>query len=371
MSEYRQDPLSRRWVITGSDRAARPNEFIEPPVTRQPGPCPFCAGNERETPEAVSTYALSGDEKWLVRVVPNKYPALSTDQSADPARVPLSLHSLSDVPGLPGFGRHEVIIESPRHVASFTELLPLEAEYVIRAYRDRLRQLKAERQYAYVQIFKNVGPAAGASLEHVHSQLLALPGVPEVIQQELAASGAFYSEHGRSLLGKLIADELSAGERIVAQTQRFVAFCPYASRFSYEVWVGPRRHESRFEDVEDDQFGELSRLMNDVIGRIERAAGQPTYNYFLHTQPFDMPSADHYHWHIEIIPRLSKVAGFEWGTGCFINPLASETAAEHLRAAVSPAGDRTMHAVPDVPSGKNSEAAPDVPMKVVDPFPLP
>lgn len=362
MSEYRQDPLSRRWIITGSDRAARPNEFLEPPITRQPGPCPFCAGNESETPDAVSTYVLNGGKNWLVRVVPNKYPAISTDQSVDRATAPLSAGSGVGSAGIPGFGRHEVIIESPRHVASFTELIPLEAEFVIRAYRDRLSQLKAERRYAYVQIFKNVGPAAGASLEHVHSQLLALPGVPEAIQQELTASGDYYRQSGVSLLGKLIADELAAGTRIVAETDRFVAFCPYASRFSYEVWVAPRRHEPCFEDVEDGQFGELSRLMQDVIGRIERTVGQPTYNYFLHTQPFDMPAAGHYHWHIEIIPRLSKVAGFEWSTGCFINPLASESAAEHLRAAVE---------AKDVPPGKNSEAASKMPMTVVDPFPLP
>jgi len=183
-----------------------------------------------------------------------------------------------------------------------------------------------------LQIFKDVGPAAGASLEHVHTQLVALPDVPEVVQQELESSGEFFKSHKRSLLLDMLEKELTAGERIVAETKHFVAFCPYASRFGFEVWIVPRRHQPRFEDVEAGELGELSRLAREMIGRIERAAGRVAYNYFLHTQPFDMPAHDHYHWHIEIIPRLTKVAGFEWGTGCFINAYPPESSAAELRA---------------------------------------
>src|SRR5262245_51865364 len=166
MSEFRQDPLSRRWVIIGGERGGRPNEFVEA-TTRASGlTCPFCAGHEGETPPAIATYGANGKAKWLVRVVPNKFPAVTVDQPS-------------------GFGRHEVIIESPRHVASLSELSDEEAEAAFVAYRDRLAELKREGQFQYVQIFKNVGPAAGASLEHVHSQLVALSSVPEVVQQEL------------------------------------------------------------------------------------------------------------------------------------------------------------------------------------------
>jgi UDPglucose--hexose-1-phosphate uridylyltransferase len=321
MSEFRQDPLSRRWVIIGGERAGRPNEFLEA-ATRATGlQCPFCAGHEADTPPAIATYGANGKGKWLVRVVPNKFPAVTPEKS---------YVVTSD--SAPGFGRHEVIVESPRHVASLSELTDAESEAAFAAYRDRLFQLKGDGPYRYVQIFKNVGPAAGASLEHIHSQLIALPTVPEVIEQELVASGDFFRQHQRSLLLEMLEQEIAAGDRVVAKTDRFVAFCPYASRFAYEVWIVPRQHQPRFEDVEPGELGELSRLAREMIGCIERAIGPVAYNYFLHTQPFDMPAYDHYHWHIEIIPRLTKVAGFEWSTGCFINPYPPESAAAHLRA---------------------------------------
>jgi UDPglucose--hexose-1-phosphate uridylyltransferase len=333
MSEYRQDPLSRRWVIIGSDRAARPNEFVEEPVRRQPGPCPFCAGNEHETPEAVASYAAPGKRSaWLVRIVPNKYPAVTADEALCPqCQPPLGLSSPKDE-SIPGFGRHEVIIESPRHVASLSELTTTEAELVFQAYRDRIAALKVTGQFRYVQIFKNVGPHAGASLEHVHSQLVALPGVPEVVTQELASCRDYFAVHRRPLVAGLLERELATGERIVAQTDHFVAVCPFASRFPYEVCIAPIANQPRFEATQAGELGELSRLARDVIGRIERTGGQVAYNAVLHTQPFDTPPHDHYHWHIEIIPRLTKVAGFEWGTGCFINPLPPEAAAAHLRS---------------------------------------
>jgi UDPglucose--hexose-1-phosphate uridylyltransferase len=327
MSEFRQDPLSRRWVIINGERGGRPNEFVEG-ATRAVGLiCPFCAGHEGETPPAIATFGANGKSKWLVRVVPNKYPAVTTEcEPRGNGEVGIA-H-----PTQPGFGRHEVIIESPRHVASLSELSDLEAETVFAAYRQRLCELKQERRYKYVQIFKNVGAAAGASLEHVHSQLVALAGVPEVVEQELVSSGEFFKQHQRSLLLEMLEREIAEEVRVVAKTERFVAFCPYASRFGYEVWIAPRKHEPRFEDVESGELGELSRLTRELIGRIERAVGQGAYNYFLHTQPFDMPAYDHYHWHIEIVPRLTKVAGFEWGTGCFINAYSPESAAAHLRS---------------------------------------
>jgi UDPglucose--hexose-1-phosphate uridylyltransferase len=330
MSEYRQDPLSGRWVIIGcDDRANRPNEFVEATIRQTNIACPFCAGNEDETPAPVASYPDNGAGPWLVRVVPNKYPALTAEAALGPTCQPLSADLAKAAAA--GFGRHEVIIESPRHVASLSELTAAEGELVFTAYRDRLRDLKADGRYRYVQIFKNVGPAAGASLEHVHSQLLALPGIPEVVQQELSASERYWHEHGSSLLADLACQEVHSEKRLVIKSERFVAFCPYASRFPYEVWIAPRRHQPAFEAVEAGELGELSRLTTDVIGRIESAAGTAAYNYFLHTKPFDSPQHDHYHWHIEITPRLTKVAGFEWGTGCFINPFPPEASAAQLR----------------------------------------
>ncbi len=330
MSEFRQDPLSRRWVIVGcDDRAARPNEFVEATTRQSDLPCPFCAGNEEQTPVAVATYAANGQAGWLVRVVPNKYPALTLETPLCPSCQPLAGGPTSGIAS--GFGCHEVIVESPRHVASLSELTDVEVELVFRAYRDRIRDLAASGRFKYVQIFKNVGPAAGASLEHVHSQLVALPGVPDVLQQELSTSAEHYREHGQPLLTSLIDREAAADERIVAHSANYIAFCPYASRFPYETWLAPRRHQPRFEAAEPGELGEIARLARDVVGRIERAAGITAYNAYLHTLPFDTPAEDHYHWHIEILPRLTKVAGFEWSTGCFINPYAPEAAAAHLR----------------------------------------
>jgi UDPglucose--hexose-1-phosphate uridylyltransferase len=328
MSEFRQDPLSRHWVIVGCQRAERPNEFVEA-ATRATGlTCPFCAGHEEQTPPAIATYAANGKGHWLVRVVPNKFPAVTPDAAA-PDGSPASTTTAMPAPA---FGRHEVIVESPRHVGSLSDLTDEEAHATFAAYRDRLRQLKAEGRFRYVQIFKNAGPAAGASLEHVHSQLLALPNVPEVIQRELASCNDFFQANRRPLMLDLLDHEIAAAQRIVAQTDNFIALCPYASRFPYEVWIAPRCPQPGFEDAQDSELGELSRLARDIVGRIERAGGQRAYNYFLHTQPFDTPAYDHYHWHIEIIPRLIKVAGFEWGTGWFINPFPPEAAAEHLRS---------------------------------------
>src|SRR5689334_21697154 len=237
MSEYRHDPLSRRWVIVGGERAGRPNEFVEAASRASGLTCPFCAGHEADTPPTIAMYGANGKGKWLTRVVPIKFPAVTANGTPEtPAKM---FVATEDTAALPGYGRHEVIIESPRHVASLSELTDAEAEAAFRAYRDRLRQIKAERQYRYVQSFKNVGPAAGASLEHVHSQLVALPDVPGVVQQELESSGEYFQSHKRSLLLDMLEKELAAGERVVMETKHFVAFCPYASRFGFEVWIVP------------------------------------------------------------------------------------------------------------------------------------
>jgi UDPglucose--hexose-1-phosphate uridylyltransferase len=364
MSEFRQDPLSGRWVIIGGERAGRPNEFVEAATRAKDLPCPFCPGHEDQTPPPIAEYSApvaqstlvgqsetarsrkngenEGDHRtsarhdWAVRVVPNKYPAVcepgrsvfKQQRSLDP---PLPAQGLFRA--APGLGRHEVIIESPRHVASVSELSAQEAALVFYVYRDRLRQLKAQQRFKYVQIFKNAGPAAGASLEHIHSQLVALHEIPEVVQQELRSCAEYYQRHRGGLMARLLDEELQAGSRIVAQGRHVVAFCPYASRFAWEVWVMPRRAEARFEDSEDAEIAEAAQVIRELIGRIECVVGQAAYNYFLHTLPFDGAATEHYHWHVELVPRLTKTAGFEWSTGCFINPVAPEWAAEQLRGA--------------------------------------
>jgi UDPglucose--hexose-1-phosphate uridylyltransferase len=337
MPQYRQDPLSLRWVIVGSDRATRPQEFVERTDRRSDFGCPFCAGNEEQTPSPIQQYpALNGRAKsipWQVRVVPNKYPALTTDTTAD-AEVNSqngSLHRQRN-----GFGQHEVIIESPEHLMSLTELSPANQTLVWQAYQDRLRSLRQDGRFTYVQIFKNVGAAAGASLEHTHSQVVALPWTPDDVQKEVERFAQHRIKSGRSLLTQIIEEELASGERIIAESPKFVAFCPWASRFPYQVCLAPRQQQASIELLQAGELGELSAIVGDVIGRIERTLGGASYNLILHTEPFDIAAHDHYHWHIEIFPRLTKAAGFEWSTGCWLNPTLPEQAAAALRASLPP-----------------------------------
>jgi UDPglucose--hexose-1-phosphate uridylyltransferase len=338
MSELRQDPVSQRWVIIARDRENRPNEFQPMPVERVAGSCPFCAGNEAATPEAVAVYTTGAAERhvgkpdtWQVRVVPNKYPAVRADLNGSVRHEPFGQRSSAA-------GVHEVIIESPRHIASLTDLNADELRLTWIAYRDRLTEHARTSRWKYGQIFKNVGAAAGSSIEHGHSQLVVLPHVPSDLAAELASTEQHLARTGQHLFSELIEQELAAGERIVEANDRFVAFCPFASRFPYEVWVLPRRRLSRFQiasanlpSASDDEMGEMGSFVQQILMRIEGVLNRPAYNFFLHTAPFDSLPYDHYHWHVEIFPRLTRAAGFEWSTGYFINPVPPEEAAAALR----------------------------------------
>lgn len=345
MSEYRYDLLHNRWVIVGGQRAGRPHEFEEQVVRRNVDPCPFCAGNEHQTPEALAEYRQSQDNGWTVRVVPNKYPALEPSPAANGAAGSHDLFA-----SRPALGQHEVIIESPRHIASLSELTADECQLVFVAYRDRLQALQSGGQFHYVQIFKNVGAAAGASIEHSHSQLLALPHVPLHVTDELESCRRYRQENGRALLSALLEEELIRRERIVAESPDLVAFCPWASRFPYEVWIVPRRQQASFAALPAGEIGEVARMTQELIGCIERSLGNVGYNFLLHSQPFDTSCYDYYHWHIALFPRITKVAGFEWSTGVFINTTPPEAAADELRAAICRAGKN----LGVVPSGKTS-----------------
>lgn len=345
MPEYRHDLLHDRWVIIGNERACRPQEFEEKVVRRLGQTCPFCAGSEDQTPVALATYNRPPSSAWSVRVVPNKYPAV---EPSPPANGAAGHHELFDA--RPAAGQHEVIIETPRHVVSLSELTPDECSLVFAAYQDRLRACQGCGQLRYVQIFKNVGATAGASIEHSHSQLLAMPHVPTHVLGEVENCRRYEQQHGRPLLSAMLEEELRRGERIVAENAHLVAFCPWASRFPYEVWIVPRQGESDFAAVTAAEAGQAAAMTRDLIGRIERTLGSIGYNYLLHTQPFDSSRYDYYHWHIELFPRITKVAGFEWSTGVFINTVAPETAAAELRNAALPAGKN----LAAVPTGKTS-----------------
>ena len=258
-------------------------------------------------------------------MIPNKYPALRSEGTVD--RKSEGLYET-----MAGVGVHEVIIESPRHIISLTEAPADTVRAVFQIYRDRLKSLKKDGRFVHGIIFKTVGAGAGASLEHTHSQLIVAPIVPINIWQELTGSLRYYNDRGRCVFCEMMEEEIKDGRRVVLETPHFLAFCPYAGRFPYETWVVPKDHNSHFETIGKPALEDLGRLMKQVLTNLEQKLDHPPYNYIIHSAPFDQLGLPHFHWHIEIIPRLTQVAGFEWGTGFYINPVPPEIGAKTLRA---------------------------------------
>ncbi|MBE7560878.1 DUF4931 domain-containing protein [bacterium] len=230
-----------------------------------------------------------------------------------------------------GVGAHEVVVESPDHEGRFWKYDPHHVEEIFACYRQRMAALAEDPRLQYVLIFKNKGREAGASLEHPHSQIIATPIVPKIVAEELAGSRRYFQQRGRCVYCAMIEEERRQNLRLVAESERFIAFCPFASRFPYETWLLPKAHESRFDRIDAAQLAELAAFFRDTLERLGRALSDPPYNFVLHTSPCRESPPPHYHWHFEIMPKLIRVAGFEWGTGFFINPIAPETAAEALR----------------------------------------
>lgn len=323
MPEIRHDPHSDRTAIYAAQRQKRPHVFGNAKAER----CPFCSGNEEDTPPTIAVFPHTPErpeDTWRVRVVPNKYPAVEPLSTTAPIT-----QEMTDA----GFcqGVHEVIIEAPEHIASFTELTVSDAEFVFAAYRDRLVAVSQETDLPYAQVFKNVGVEAGASIEHAHSQLLALKDVPLTLQREYQASQHYYAQSGQYLHQAWIEDAQKR-QSVVCETEHMIAFCPRVSRFAWETWIMPRVHAPSFQESAWGILQDAVILLQDVIRRVELLHPHVAYNYLLHTAPFDTTQHDHYHWHIELFPRLAKAAGFEWATGWFVNTMTPESAAEQLRS---------------------------------------
>ena len=328
MPELRREPVSGRWVIVATERAARPTDFETNPQIIKSGFCPFCEGNEDKTPPEILAYRDSGtmpnSDGWRVRVVPNKFPALQAE-----GEYLKSEEGIYDM--MNGIGAHEVIIESPRHIQSLTSLDNGNVEEVLLCYRERLVDLKSDKRFVYGLLFKNVGFSAGASLEHTHSQLIVTPIVPPLVANEIAIAKTFYQHSKRCLFCNMIQQEIETDKRVVISTDNFVAFAPFASRFPFEIWILPKKHESNFENLQGFEAEELAHILKSVLAKLEATLDFPPYNYIIHNAPFNVTESEYFHWHIEIIPRLTNIAGFEWGTGFYINPTSPEEAAEMLR----------------------------------------
>lgn len=342
MSELRHDPLSKRWVIIAAERSRRPEDFaVLDEATPDTGFCPFCAGNEDKTPPEIAAVRPAGGAAngpgWTVRVIPNKYPALSIEGQ-------LERHGEGLYDRMRGVGAHEVVVESPQHALHMGDMEASHLEDVLAIAQDRVRDLGRDQRFKYVLLFKNYGAPAGTTLAHPHMQIIATPVTPRAISVELDSARAHFQLKERCLYCDLIEQEIDARERIVSLDEHFAVLAPYASRFPFELLVIPRRHAHAFPDEGRPALSALARCLKETLARLKSVLRDPPYNFVLHTSPntetlhrrrnyWDTLVFD-YHWHIEILPRLTRVAGFEWGTGFYINPTAPEEAAAFLRDAV-------------------------------------
>lgn len=262
-------------------------------------------------------------------MVPNKYPALRPDMSSTMPQIDPFFEAG------PGFGAHEVVIPCRQHETNPADLTPVQYADLLVAYRERIRFFSKNDLWQYVQLFQNVGAEAGASLAHLHAQIIALPLVPDAIEAELSFAAKHHGEHGRCVYCELIEKEGLSRTRIICETEHFVALCPFAPRFAYEFWVIPKYHASHYEETRDPLLNELAELLLRLLTALDVVLAEPAYNSFLHTSPLRTSGSLHYHWHWEFIPRTARAAGFEWGSGCFLNTVPPEQAAGEMRAALT------------------------------------
>lgn len=329
MPELRKDPILDRWVIISTERQKRPTDFYIQEVPVKPGGfCPFCEGNEDKSPHEIFAIRNEGTAKnspgWSLRVVPNRFPVLSIEGDLD--REAAGMYDKMN-----GIGAHEVIIESPRHDDTLSTIDIAQFVKVLTAYRERIADLKNDGRLKYVLVFKNHGFAAGASIEHSHSQLIALPIVPKRVVEEMEGSKKHFEFKERCIYCDIVRQEISEMERVVAENGDFIALSPFAPKSPFEVWILPKRHEAAYEKITDGHLEPLARIFSETLKRLDKALGDPPYNFILHTAPSGMEDSNFYHWHFEIIPKLTKTAGFEWGSGFYINPTSPEEAAQFLK----------------------------------------
>jgi UDPglucose--hexose-1-phosphate uridylyltransferase len=329
MPELRRDPIVGRWVIIATERARRPTDIARCPPPEQPSVCPFDPGQEDKTPREVYTAgrppsAPPNSPGWKVRVVPNRFPALKIEGDLD--RQAEGIYDRMN-----GIGAHEVIIETPDHGRYMKDLSNPELTEVLFAFKARILDLRNDLRFRYILLFKNHGNLAGASLDHPHSQLIALPVVPRLVIEEIEGARRHYELKERCIFCDVVGQERRDRSRLIFENDDFVAFAPYAPRSPFETWIVPRRHESNFEAEPKERLGLCAQVLGTTLRRLAAALGDPAYNFIVHSNPLrDAPSPS-YHWHLEVMPALSQVAGFEWGSGFHINPVPPEEAAEFLR----------------------------------------
>ena len=327
MPELRQNIITREWVIIAKERSKRPDEFAKGKTSPASFPpyladCPFCYGNESMTKK--ETYRISGADGWKVRVVENKYPALSME--GERVRKMEGIYR-----SMTGVGHHEVIIEHRRHDLTPALFSMEDLTAVLTAYRQRYAEMRKDPRIEAVIIFKNHGEGAGTSLQHPHSQLAAMPIVPTQIRHRIEEAIRFFDETGECICCRTLRQELIARERIVFESQHFVAFLPYAALSPFHLWIFPRRHTSSFDEMFDLELADFALTLKTVLAKLYYGLNNPDYNYSIRSLPARDRHTDYVHWYLAIIPRVSQTAGFEIGSGMFINTTLPEESARFLR----------------------------------------
>ncbi len=326
MSELRYNIINREWVVIATERAKRPIDFKKlrefKPVPEYRQDCPFCPGNEGDGSD--ETFVLGGKKEWKTRVIYNKFPALSPKEKL--ARNNDGIyHSIS------GYGVAEVIIESPKHNLCIATMSDGEVEDIIKTYKSRYVSLQKKNGIEAVIIFRNHGPGAGTSLEHPHSQLIATPIVPPQVRNRVESAVSFFDTTGKCMFCDTLEQELAAKKRIVAENERFVSFVPYAGAAPFVTWIFPRRHASSFGDIDDAEIKDLACILRLTAAKLYFGLNNPDFNYTIRSIPVKEDGKEYFHWYLTIIPRISQPAGFELGSGIFINTALPEESAEFLR----------------------------------------
>ena len=329
MSELRRDPIGGRWVIVDTDHPNKPEDFDYEHHVLKGGTCPFCYGNESMTPPEIEVVRdkTTGPNTagWQVRVVPNKFPALQIEGDLD--RRGLGIYDLSN-----GVGAHEVLIETPYHYKDIPDLLNEEIENFLKMYCRRALDLVKDKRFKYILLFKNFGAPAGASLEHPHTQMIALPMIPKNVQEELRGAHNYFEYRERCLFCDIIRQETQDKERIILENKYFLSFCPFVSRFPFEIWIIPKNHNCYFCHMPAEEIPALASILKDTVTKLKKIFTEVSYNFLIHSAPVNgNGGVESYHWHIEFMPKLTRVAGFEWGSGFYIVHTPPEMAAQYLR----------------------------------------
>lgn len=331
MSELRRDPIGGRWVIVNTEHPLMPERYEYEKQSWKGGVCPFCYGNEAMTPPEIDSFrdvhSHPNTPGWQVRVVPNKFPALKVEGELE--RHGVGMYDMSN-----GIGAHEVLIESPYHQKDICDLLNNEVENFLAMYCRRALDLVKDKRFKYVMVFKNFGAAAGASLEHPHTQMIALPMVPKNAMEEIKGAQNYFEYRERCIFCDMIRQESQEQERVIFENKHFIAFCPFVSRFPFEIWIVPKKHAYFFCHMPPEEIPSLAAILKDTIAGIKKIFPNLSYNFIVHSAPINADAGtEGYHWHIEFMPKLTRIAGFEWGSGFYLVPTPPEVAAKLLREA--------------------------------------